>query len=117
KSQVNMMKMSKLGPEMEKLKKKYGDDKDAMAKAQMGLYKEIGFTPVLGCLPMFLQMPIFIALWQCLQSTFELRHSPFLWNFTWIHDLAQPDRLYHFPAALNLGFFSLDAINVLPIMV
>jgi YidC/Oxa1 family membrane protein insertase len=117
KSQVNMMKMGKLGPEMEKLKKKYGDDKEAMAKAQMGLYKEIGFTPVLGCLPMFLQMPIFIALWACLQSTFELRHAPFLWNMTWIHDLAQPDALIKFAHPISLGFFTLDSINLLPVLV
>jgi len=48
----------------------------------MQFYKEQGFTPILGCLPMFLQMPIWIALWNSLQSTFELRHAPFLWGFT-----------------------------------
>jgi YidC/Oxa1 family membrane protein insertase len=117
KSQVNMLKMGKLGPEMEKLKKKYGDDKEAMGKAQMELYKQIGFTPVLGCAPMFLQMPIFVALWACLQSTFELRHAPFLWNFTWIHDLAQPDALFKFAHPISLGFFNLDSINLLPVLV
>lgn len=119
KSQVNMMKMSKMGPEMEKLKKKYGDDKEAIAKAQMEMYKSMGFTPVLGCLPMFLQMPIFISLWQALQSTFELRHAPFLWNFTWIKDLSQPDRLIAFSHPIPLGLFGwhIDAINILPILV
>src|SRR5581483_1506831 len=119
KSQVNMMKMSKMGPEVERLKKKYGDDKEAMAKAQMELYKEMGFTPVLGCLPMFLQMPIFISLWQALQSTFELRHAPFLWGFTWIKDLSQPDMLVSFASPIPLGLFGwhLSAINVLPILV
>ena len=119
KSQVNMMKMSKMGPEVERLKKKYGDDKDAMAKAQMQLYKEMGFTPVLGCLPMFLQMPIFISLWQALQSTFELRHAPFLYGFTWIKDLSQADRLIWFNQPIPLGLFGwhLDAINVLPLLV
>lgn len=118
KSQVNMMKMTKMGPEMERLKKKFGDDKDAITKAQMSMYKEMGFTPVLGCLPMFLQMPIFISLWQALQSTFELRHAPFLWNLTWIKDLSQPDRLISFGHAVPLIFgWHIDAINVLPILV
>jgi YidC/Oxa1 family membrane protein insertase len=122
KSQVNMMKMSKMGPEIERLKKKFGDDKEALGKAQMELYKEMGFTPVLGCLPMFLQMPIFIALWQALQSTFELRHSPFLWlsnlHLTWIGDLSQPDRMIPFGRAIPLIFgWHIDAINLLPILV
>jgi YidC/Oxa1 family membrane protein insertase len=119
KSQVNMMKMSKMGPEMERLKKKYGDDKEAIAKAQMELYKEMGFTPVLGCLPMFLQMPIFISLWQALQSTFELRHAPFLYGFTWIKDLSQADQLIAFghPIPLYIFGWHLSAINLLPVLV
>src|SRR5581483_5066912 len=122
KSQVNMMKMSKMGPEVERLKKKYGDDKEAMAKAQMELYKEMGFTPVLGCLPMFLQMPIFISLWQALQSTFELRQAPFLWfgplHLSWIADLSQPDRMLPFGRSIPLVFgMHIDAINLLPILV
>jgi YidC/Oxa1 family membrane protein insertase len=116
-SQVNMLKMGKMGPAFEALKKKYGDDKEAMTKAQMQLYKEMGFTPVLGCLPMFLQMPIFIALWAALQSTFELRHAPFLWGFTWIKDLSQPDKLVPFAHSVPLFFFNVDAINLLPVLV
>jgi len=118
KSQVNMMKMSKMGPEMERLKKKYGDDKEAIAKAQMEVYKSMGATPVWGCLPMFLQMPIFIALFAALNSTFELRHASFLWGMTWIGDLSQPDRLIYFPNhPINLIFFHVDALNLLPILV
>ena len=121
-SQANMMKMGKMGPEIERLKKKYGDDKDAVAKAQMQLMKEQGFTPILGCLPLFLQMPIFIALWSCLQSTFELRQAPFLYffhiHFTWIKDLSQPDKLISFPnTPINFLFIHLNAINLLPILV
>jgi YidC/Oxa1 family membrane protein insertase len=117
KSQVHMVKMQKMGPEMERLKKKYGDDKDALAKAQMQFYKEQGLTPVLGCLPMFLQTPIWIALWQALQSTFELRHAPFLYGFTWIHDLSKPDYLVHFANPIPLIFgMHLTGINILPIL-
>jgi YidC/Oxa1 family membrane protein insertase len=121
-SQGNMMKMGKMGPEIERLKKKYGDDKDAMSKAQMDLMKQQGFTPILGCLPMFLQMPIFIALWSCLQSTFELRQAPFLYffhtHFTWIKDLAQPDKLIYFPNhPISFFFIHFDALNILPLCV
>jgi YidC/Oxa1 family membrane protein insertase len=112
-----MSKMSKMGPEMERLKKKYGENKEELNKAMMVFYKEQGITPILGCLPMFLQMPIWIALWSSLQSTFELRHAPFLWGLTWIKDLAQPDRLLFFPKTpINLYFTSVDAINLLPIL-
>jgi YidC/Oxa1 family membrane protein insertase len=115
-SQVSMMKMGKMGPEIERLKKKYGDDKDELNKAMMQVYKEQGFTPVLGCLPMFLQMPIWIALYAALQSTFELRQEPFLWGFTWIKDLARPDHLitWH-PIHLFWGI-EIGALNILPIL-
>jgi YidC/Oxa1 family membrane protein insertase len=118
-SQVNMMRMQKLSPEMERLKKKFADDPKELQRAQVELYKSVGFTPVLGCLPMFLQMPIFIALWRALQTTFELRQAPFLEffhiHFTWIRDLSQPDALVKFanPIALPFGWH-LASINVLP---
>jgi YidC/Oxa1 family membrane protein insertase len=115
-SQVSMMNMSKMGPEMERLKKKYADDKDELNKQMMKFYKEQGTGPLLGCLPLFLQMPIWIALWSALQSTFELRQAPFLWGFTWIDDLSRPDALISFhPIPLPFGFH-IDALNVLPIL-
>ncbi len=121
KSQVYMMRMGKMGPEMERLKKKYADDKDALNKAMMQFYKEQGLAPVLGCLPMFLQMPIWIALWTALQSTFELRLSPFLWfghlHLTWIADLARPDALISFPMiTIPIVNFTIDSFNLLPIL-
>src|SRR4051794_39184944 len=69
---------------------------------------------------MFLQMPIWIALWSALNTTFELRHASFLWGFTWIHDLAKPDRLIRFPAdwafTIPIIHTHVDALNVLPII-
>lgn len=115
-SQVHMMKMGKLGPEMEALKKKYADDKDELNRQTMQLYKQQGFTPLLGCAPMFLQTPIWIALYAVLQSTFELRHAPLFWGLTWIDDLAQPDRLISFARPVSFYFFSIDAINLLPVL-
>lgn len=117
KSQVNMAKMGKMGPEIERLKKKHGDNKDELNKAMMQFYKQQGATPILGCLPMFLQMPIWIALYSALQSTFELRQAPFLWGLTWIDDLAHADRAIYFPNnPVKFWFIHFDAINILPLI-
>jgi YidC/Oxa1 family membrane protein insertase len=119
-SQVSMLKMQKMGPEMERLKKKYGDDKEGLAKAQMEVTKEMGITPFLGCLPMFLQMPIWIALYSALQSDIVLRQAPFLWGFTWIHDLSRPDRLISWdqhPFTVPVLGMKLTSLNILPLMV
>lgn len=119
-SQINMAKMTKLGPEMEKLKKKYADDKEGLNKAMMQFYKNQGAAPVLGCLPMFLQMPIWIALYSGLSSTFELRQAPFLrlfgHNLTWIQDLSKPDHLFQFAQPFNFFFVHIDGINIIPIL-
>ena len=117
-AQVNMLKMGKMGPEIEKLKKKHGEDKEALNKAMMGFYKEQGSAPILGCLPMLLQTPIWIALWQALNSTFELRHAPFL--FTWIHDLSKPDHLINFAnfgwQPIDIFFIHVSGLNLLPVL-
>jgi YidC/Oxa1 family membrane protein insertase len=116
-SQISMMKMGKMGPQMEALKKKYGDDKEALSKAMWEFQKSQGMTPILGCLPMFLQMPIWIALWSALQTTFELRQAPFLWGFTWIDDLSKPDHVMAFRQPIELFFgWSIDGINLLPFL-
>ncbi len=120
KSQVNMLQMGKMGPEIERLKKKYGDNKDELNKAMMQVYKQQGFTPILGCLPMFLQMPIWIALWSSLQSTFELRHAPFLHfgilKLTWISDLAKPDHLFTWQPVTLLFGWQVGGLNLLPLL-
>jgi YidC/Oxa1 family membrane protein insertase len=116
-SQVSMMNMGKMGPEIERLKKKYGDDKEALNKAMMVVYKDQGPATLLGCLPMFLQMPIWIALWGALQSTFELRQATFLWGFTWIRDLSRPDAVIHWPpVTLPFVHFTISSLNILPIL-
>ncbi len=120
-SQIQMMGMSKMGPEIERLKKKYGDDKEGLNKAMMTVYKEQGMAPILGCLPMLLQTPIWLALWAALQSTFEMRQAPFLHPFglhlTWISDLSQPDALVAFARPITLPFgIQMHGINVLPVL-
>src|SRR5206468_8176072 len=93
-----------------------GDDKEELNRQMMAPYKDQGIGMYLGCAPMFLQMPIWIALWRALQSTFELRQAPFLYGWTWIHDLSKPDQFIKFGAAIPLLFgISLAAINLLPL--
>ena len=119
KSQVSMAKMGKMAPELERLKKKYGDDKEGFNQAQMQLMKEHGYgsAMLLGCIPMLLQMPIWMALWAALQSTFELRHAPLLYGFTWIDDLSRPDHLIEFSEVIRLPLgFVLTGFNVLPFL-
>jgi YidC/Oxa1 family membrane protein insertase len=116
KSQINMAKMAKMGPEIERIKKKYGDDKEALNRAMLEFYKNHGATPILGCLPMFLQMPIWISLYSGLSTTFELRHAPFLYGLTWIKDLSKPDHLIEFDRAWNFLFIHIDGLNVIPIL-
>ncbi len=115
-SQVSMAKMAKMGPEIERIKKKYGDDKEAMNRAMMEFYKNHGATPILGCLPMFLQMPIWISLYSGLSTTFELRHEPFLYGLTWIRDLSKPDHLMEFQQPFNLLFLHIDGLNIIPLL-
>jgi YidC/Oxa1 family membrane protein insertase len=107
-----MMKMQKLGPKMEELKKKYADDKDTLQRETMNLYKQAGASPVLGCLPMFLQMPIWIGLFSCISASVELRHAAFL--PVWLTDLAAPDALVSWGTDIWLIG---DSFNLLPIVV
>ena len=111
KSQVSMMGMQKLGPKVQALKDKYADNKDALNREMAQLYKEQGPAQLLGCLPMLLQMPIWVALYTGLNASVELRHAAFL--PVWITDLAAPDALFHLPSTLPLIG---DSFNLLPIL-
>jgi YidC/Oxa1 family membrane protein insertase len=118
KSQISMMRMQKLAPRMAELKEKYKDDKDTLQRETVKLYKEQGAGPLLGCLPMLLQMPIWIALWSALSTAVELRHAPFL--PVWLTDLAAPDAVLNFaPFSIPLisGFTGpIHSLNVLPLL-
>jgi YidC/Oxa1 family membrane protein insertase len=87
KSFVSMKRMQKLQPQMERIKQKFQNDKEKMNKEIMELYRRNKVNPIGGCLPMLLQFPIFIGLYQALLTPIQLRHAPFLW----IKDLSQPD--------------------------
>ena len=102
KSYKSMKGMQKIQPEMTKLREKYKDDRDAMNKAVMELYRDHKVNPMGGCLPMVVQIPVFFALYKSLMFSIELRHAPF---FMWITDLAGPDNLFgqllHLPFILG----------------
>ena len=87
KSYASMKQMQKLQPQMERLKERYSDDKEKLNKEIMELYKRNGVNPLGGCLPMVLQFPVFIGLYNALSTPIELRHAPFMW----IKDLSRPD--------------------------
>jgi len=87
KSFVSMKQMQKLQPQMERLKEKLKDDKEKLNKEIMELYRRNGVNPLGGCLPMVLQFPVFIGLYNALSTPIELRHASFLW----IKDLSRPD--------------------------
>ncbi len=114
KSQVSMSKMSQLAPKAEEIKKKYANNKTEMNKQMMALYREQGASPIMGFLPMMVQMPIWIALWSAVYASIDLRGAAFL-PF-WITDLSMPDALFRFPAFTLPLFGKLDSFNLLPLM-
>ncbi|NVN89227.1 MAG: membrane protein insertase YidC [Desulfuromonadales bacterium] len=91
KSYKSMKDMQKIQPMMTALKEKYKNDRDAMNKAVMELYRDHKVNPLGGCLPMVIQIPVFFALYKALMFSIELRHAPF---FLWITDLSGPDNLF-----------------------
>ena len=104
----SMRQMQKLAPKINELKEKYKDDKERQYREMTNLYRTNKINPLGGCLPILLQIPIFIALYEVLLSSIELRQAPFLW---WIKDLAVPDSV----GVINLMGFQLG-IHILPLI-
>ena len=96
----SMARMRQLQPKVEALKERYGDDRQKMSQAMMELYKREKVNPLGGCLPMLIQIPIFISLYWVLLESVELRQAPFV---LWIQDLSEPDPYFVLPA-LNAVF-------------
>jgi YidC/Oxa1 family membrane protein insertase len=103
KSYQSMKDMQKLQPEMAKLKEKYKDKKEELNREVMGLYKKYNVNPLGGCLPILLQIPVFIALYNVLQNSIELRHANFI-SF-WINDLSALDPTYISPILMGASMF------------
>ncbi len=134
KSQINMQRFSKgmgaLKPEMEKLQKKYPNEPKRLQQEQLKLWRENNISPaqILGCLPMFLQFPIWVALYAGLYFAFDLRQQPAFYglfqifgDWQFLADLASPDRFITIlpdPKAFTLIFlrFDISSINVLPLL-
>jgi YidC/Oxa1 family membrane protein insertase len=101
-SYISMHKMKQLQPELAKLKEKYGSDKEKMGRETMALYNKNGVSPLGGCLPMLLQMPIWFGLYRAIQNSVELYNEPFMF---WIKDLSDKDPFYILPISLGLLMF------------
>ena len=93
-----MAGMRRLMPKMQQLKESYGDDKMKLQKATMELYKKEKINPFGGCLPMLVQMPVFIALYWVLLESVELRHAPFM---LWLTDLSVRDPFFILPLLMG----------------
>ena len=110
-SYKSMAKMKLLAPKLQKLKEQYGDDKAKMNQAMMELYKTEKVNPLGGCLPIVIQIPVFISLYWVLLAAVELRHAPF---FGWIKDLAAMDPFYILPVIMGATMFLQTKLNPTP---
>jgi YidC/Oxa1 family membrane protein insertase len=110
KSVASMNEMRKLQPEIEKLKAKFGSDREKLNMATMQLYQQHKVNPLGGCLPMLLQLPIWFALYATLQTSVELYHEPFLW----MRDLTRHDPYFILPIAMGVSSFIMQKISPQP---
>lgn len=103
-SYKSMARMKQVAPKLEALKQRYGDDKQALSKATIELYRKEGINPLGlgGCLPMLIQIPFFIAFYYVLMNAIEFRQAPFYW---WIQDLASKDPYYVLPVLMGLSMW------------
>ncbi len=107
----SMAQMKVLAPKMEKLKQLYGDDRQKLNQAMMELYRTEKINPLGGCLPIVVQIPVFISLYWVLLGSIELRHAPWL---GWIHDLSAPDPYFVLPIVYAASMFLQTRINPQP---
>jgi YidC/Oxa1 family membrane protein insertase len=108
KSMANMRKMT---PRIQALKDRYGDDKQRMNQAMMELYKKEKINPLGGCLPILVQIPVFIALYWVLLESVELRQAPFIF---WLQDLSIKDPFYVLPLIMGVSMFIQQKLNPTP---
>lgn len=111
KSYRSMAHMRVLGPKLQKLKEHYGDDRQRLHQAMMDLYKTEKINPLGGCLPVLVQIPVFIALYWVLLASVEMRHAPFM---LWIQDLSAADPYYVLPIIMGLTMIIQTKLNPTP---
>jgi YidC/Oxa1 family membrane protein insertase len=107
----SMAKMKTVTPKMQAIRERYKDDPAKMNQATMELYKSEKINPLGGCLPIVVQMPVFLALYYVLQASVEMRGAPWV---GWIHDLTAPDPLYILPVVYALSMFLTQRMNPAP---
>ncbi|GAD81097.1 membrane protein insertase YidC [Vibrio ezurae] len=105
---TSMAKMRMLQPKLAAMRERIGDDRQRMSQEMMALYKKEKVNPLGGCLPLVLQMPIFISLYWALMESVELRHSPF---FGWITDLSAQDPYYILPLLMGASMFMIQRMS------
>ena len=108
----NMGKMRAVQPKMQEIQERHADDRQALSKAMMDLYKKEKVNPALGCLPMLMQMPFFLAFYWVLIETVELRYAPFLF---WITDLSARDPLFILPILNMAAMWGMQQLQPQPV--
>jgi YidC/Oxa1 family membrane protein insertase len=108
----SMARMRKLQPKLQSLKERFGDDRQKLGQATMDLYRKEKINPLGGCLPMIVQIPVFIALYWVLLESVELRQAPF---FLWIDDLSVRDPFFVLPLIMGVTMFVQQKLNPTPV--
>ncbi|WP_420588848.1 membrane protein insertase YidC [Bacterioplanoides sp.] len=107
----SMANMRKVAPKMQEIKEKYGDNREKLGQEMMALYKKEKINPLGGCLPILVQMPVFIALYWVLMESVELRQAPF---FLWIEDMSVMDPYFILPLIMGASMFIQMKLNPTP---
>ena len=108
----SMAKMRKVSPRIQQMKERYGDDRQAMSKAMMDMYKREKINPMGGCFPILVQMPVFIALYWVLLESVEMRHAPFI---LWIDNLSAMDPYFILPVIMGVSMWVQQKLNPAPV--
>ncbi len=111
-SYKSMAKMRKVAPRIKKMKEQFGDDRQAMSKAMMEMYKREKINPMGGCLPILVQMPVFISLYWVLLESVEMRHAPFV---LWLTNLTDKDPYFVLPVLMGISMFIQQKLNPAPV--
>ena len=107
----SMAKMRLVAPKLEKIKLQYADDREKLNRAMMDLYKTEKINPLGGCLPVLIQIPVFIALYWSILASVEMRNAPF---FGWITDLSAADPFFVLPVLMGASMFLQSKLNPVP---
>jgi len=108
----SMARMRKVAPRIQKMKEQFGDDRQAMSKAMMEMYKREKINPMGGCLPILVQMPVFISLYWVLLESVEMRHAPFA---LWLTNLTDKDPFFVLPVLMGVSMYIQQKLNPAPV--